>query len=162
MSSAPSDDELDETLGDLRRAMAAFPQPLNLDTSSAPGHVVAGARWVHDWATMDAELAALTEDSASSASPSSVRSSATLRQLLFASQSTRITIDIEQGPAGASVTGRCLPEVAGTVHLAAAGSVRSVELDEFGTFFIDGVGRGVAMAHVTTSDVTIRLEPFEI
>ncbi|MEV0801005.1 hypothetical protein AB0I34_25165 [Kribbella sp. NPDC050281] len=87
------------------------------------------------WRTIDAELAALTYDSAwESADAAPVRSeSATLRALTFASEGW--TIEIELTPTG--VLGQLDPPESGTVSARGhSGEVASAEIDDLGFFVL--------------------------
>jgi hypothetical protein len=117
-----NDDELFEALRD---ALAS--------SDEVPRAFVEAGKAAFGWQTIDAELAALTYDSAWDAlAPVLVRSeSATLRSLTFASDGW--TIEIELTPDG--VLGQLDPPEAGIVSARDdGGEIASAEIDDLGFF----------------------------
>ena len=121
-----------------------------------------GARWVHDWVNMDAELARLTHDSSAEPSLAPVRSGTPLRQITFACERFEIDIEIEPSERGVSMTGTVSPPTVGTIQATIGGVSHQGAIDELGTFLIDDVNHGVVMAFIIAEGVTIRLGSFEV
>lgn len=100
-----------------------------------PAGVLEGARAVYGWRTVDAELAALLYDSATSSSlPAAVRGEpATLRSLTFTAPD--LVIDLELDATG--LAGQVVPARPGTVlvHSPGAGDA-SAHVDEVGWFVV--------------------------
>jgi hypothetical protein len=69
----------------------------------APDHVVAAAKAVYTWRTIDEELAALTFDSSLDKELAGVRGTGTIRTLSFAVGSTIIEFDVSEGNDGAAL-----------------------------------------------------------
>ena len=115
----------DELLDALRDALVT--------TEEVPRAFVEAGKAAFVWRTIDAELAALTYDSAwdSPAVPAIRSESATLRSLTFASDGW--TIEIELTPDG--VLGQLDPPEAGTVSARGdGGKLASAEIDDLGFF----------------------------
>ncbi len=157
-----SEREADELLRVLKSALRSFPDLKDPTLETAPASVVDGARWVHDWHNMDAELARLAFDSHESPELTGVRSSSSLRQLTFVSDDHEIAIDIEPSPTGVSLTGTVTPVVGGNVDVFVGGVAHRGTIDDLGAFVLDNVDHGMALAFVITPDRTIRLGSFEL
>ncbi len=157
----PSDAELEETFKLLQAALATLPSP-GEQPESAPQSVVEGARWVHDWLNLDAELARLTHDSSINDSLASVRSTSALRHITFSGGNFEIEIEIEPVERGVSMTGTVTPSTSGTVQAVVGGISHQGPIDDLGTFLIDNVNHGVVMAFISTDSGTIRLGSFEV
>lgn len=155
------EDEL-ELLRVLRSALRSVPDLKDPAMETAPASVLEGARWVHDWHNMDADLARLAFDSHESLELAGVRSASSLRQLTFVSDDHEIAIDIEPGPSGVSLTGTVTPVVDGNVEILVGGIAHRGTIDDLGAFVLDNVDHGTALAFVTTVDQTIRLGSFEL
>ncbi len=152
----------DHTLDLLRRSLATAPLDLIPADTTPPDSVLDGARWVHDWLNMDAELAELTFDSTENVELAGIRATGSLRELTFVSGEHTIEIEIEPGRRTVGVSGTIDPSVAGSMQLVVGGEVFAGEIDESGGFMIDGVERGTALAFVETQRGKIRLGAFEI
>lgn len=152
----------DHTLDLLRASLDSMPLDLLPGQTSPPGSVLDGARWVHDWLNMDAELAELTFDSTENVELAGIRSTGSLRELTFVSGDRTIEIEIEPGRRAVDVSGMVDPPVSGTVQLVVGGEVFAGEVDESGAFAIAGLARGTALAFVETPTGKIRLGAFEI
>jgi hypothetical protein len=162
----PSDEELDDVLDDvldaMRAALAVLPDARVGALEPVPASVLEGARWVHDWVNMDAELAELTHDSDVDLGFASVRSTSPLRHVRFECGSYEIHIDVEPTERGISMTGTISPPAVGTARAVVGGVSHEGAIDALGTFLIDNVNHGVVMAYVTTEHSTIRLGSFEV
>ena len=157
-----TDDATDEVLDVLRRSLSALPEPTLPADAAAPRSVVDGAKWVHDWLNMDAELAEITFDSDENLALAGTRSMGSLRELTFVSGEYTIEIEIEPGRRTASVSGSIHPPVAGSVQLVVGGEVFAGDVDDSGSFAIESVAHGTVLAFVETSNRKIRLGSFEI
>jgi hypothetical protein len=152
-----------ETLRILRAALDSLPDPKDPARELAPAAVLEGARWIHDWHTMDSELAELTFDSQSDDRElAAVRSTSALRQLTFISGEIEIEIEIEPGEHGVSLSGTVSPVVGGTVQAVVGGVAERGSIDSLGTFVIDNIDHGTVLAFVETDSGTIRLGSFEV
>lgn len=157
----PSDEELDQTLELLKAALRTLPTALGVPVD-APKSVLEGARWVHDWVNLDAELARLTHDSSLDRSMASVRATGALRHVTFSAEKYEIEIEIESAERGVSMTGTVSPPASGTVQAVVGGISHRGQIDDLGTFLIDNVNHGVVMAYISTDSGTIRLGSFEV
>jgi hypothetical protein len=164
----PADHGLDSEDRDmvdlLRRALAALPSDLlpSADDAEPPASVIDGAAWVHDWLTMEAELAELTFDSVDQLELAGVRSIGALRELTFVSDAFTIEIEIEPGARTVEVSGTITPPVAGRLQLVVGGEIYAGEIDDRGAFAITAVPHGTVLALVDTAHGKIRLGSFEI
>ncbi len=158
----PAEDELEEAFTLLQAALSSLPDPPALEEEQAPAEVLEGARWVHDWVNMDAELARLTHDSSLDPGLASVRSSTSLRRISFECDDYEIEIEIEPSERGVSMTGTISPPTKGVVRAVIGGISHEGTIDDYGTFLIDDVNHGVVMAYVTAKGQTIRLGSFEV
>lgn len=112
----------DAVLDELARALRA--------QSEVPKDVVAAAKSIFTWRTVNAELAALTADS-SVAEPSGVRGTGTVRSLSFAAGDSVVELDL----AADGLTGLVLPPQLGRITIeTAAGDGLIAVVDEFGGF----------------------------
>ena len=152
----------DHMLDLLRRSLESVPLDLLPADAAPPESVLDGARWVHDWLNMDAELAELTFDSTENVELAGVRATGSLRELTFVSGEHTIDIEIEPGRRTVDVSGTIAPPVAGTVQLVVGGEVFAGDVDESGGFAIQGLARGTALAFVETAAGKIRLGAFEV
>lgn len=151
----------DETFDLLSASLQQLPTVASPD-DEPPAAVVSGAMWVHQWLTMDAELAELTFDSNHEPELAGVRSSGHLRELTFVSGEYTIEIQIEMGPRRALVSGTIDPPAAADLELLVSGEVFSGSAGEGGAFLIEDVPSGTVLAFFTVSDRKIRLGSFEI
>lgn len=158
----PSEGELEETFAILRAALSSLPEPASFGGEPAPKAVLDGARSVHEWVNMDAELARLTHDSSLDASLVTVRSGTALRHITFECEDYEIQIEIEPSERGVLMTGTVSPPTLGTVQAVIGGISYQGAIDEFGTFLIDDANHGVVMAYINTEHGTIRLGSFEL
>jgi hypothetical protein len=164
----PADHGLDsedlEMVDLLRRALAALPSDLlpSADDAEPPASVIDGAAWVHDWLTMEAELAELTFDSIDQLELAGVRSTGALRELTFVSDAFTIEIEIEPGARTVEVSGSITPPVGGRLQLVIGGEIYAGEIDDRGAFAIAAVPHGTVIALVDTAHGKIRLGSFEV
>ena len=153
-----------ETFDLLRRALASLPSDVlpSADDAEAPASVIEGAAWVHDWLTMEAELAELTFDSVDQLELAGVRSTGALRELTFVSDAFTIEIEIEPGARTVDVSGTITPPVSGRLQLVVGGEIYAGEIDGRGAFAITAVPHGTVLALVDTTHGKIRLGSFEV
>lgn len=162
----PADDGLQaddlDTIGLLRLAMRELPTDLLPSDDDPPESLHDGAVWIHDWLTMEAELAELTFDSVDQPELAGVRSTGALRELTFVSDASTIEIEIEPGVRSAGVSGTITPPVAGRVQLVVGAEIYAGEIDARGAFAIAAVPHGTVLALVDTAHGKIRLGSFEL
>jgi hypothetical protein len=124
------DDQLLEVLRDALTSASDMP----------PGLVEAG-KAVYSWRTIDAELAALTYDSAwedDEVVLTRAAESATLRRLTFASETLSIELELTPG----EMLGQVSPPQGGTVRLVAGSDdLGTTPVDELGFFVVRPVPR---------------------
>jgi hypothetical protein len=113
--------------------MAALGEAVRAARDVPPEFTEAG-KAAYTWRTVDAELAALTFDSAVEAAAPALRAEeASPRFLTFAA--AELTIELEIGPD--SIVGQIVPSQAGHVDTCpASGAAATAELDEIGCFII--------------------------
>ncbi len=148
----------------LRFALLSLPSDLlpSADDAEPPASVIEGAGWVHDWLTMEAELAELTFDSVDQLELAGVRSTGALRELTFVSDAFTIEIEIEPGARTVEVSGTITPPVTGRLQLVVGGEIYAGEIDDRGAFAIGAVPHGTVLALVDTAQGKIRLGSFEV
>jgi hypothetical protein len=124
------DDEV--VLGELARALRA-PGEVSPD-------VVAAAKSIFTWRTVNAELATLEYDSALDAEPAGARGeSATRRSLSFAAGGSTVEVDLS----AAELTGLIVPSLPGQVTgEGEAGDGPTVAVDDLGGFTVRPCPRG--------------------
>lgn len=154
---APSDDDLVDLL---RQTLDVLPAAT--DPDPPPSSVIEGARWVHEWLTMEAELAELTFDSDHRRELAGVRSTGSLRELTFVTGDHTIEVEIEAGPRTVKVSGTIEPPLDGSMQLVVGGEIFSSNIDRNGVFAVHGVAPGTVLAYIETRDDKIRLGAFEI
>jgi len=140
--SEAEDDELTAELGTAMRAAAEVPA----------GFVAAG-KAAFAWRNVDAELAALSYDSATEPALAGTRAErATLRALTFVA--SRLTIELEATESG--LVGQVVPQQPGEVELQQpGGGRRTVTVDELGWFaFRAPAPHGMCRMRVRTADGT--------
>ena len=152
----------DETLDLLRKALSAAPLDYIPADTEPPESVLDGARWVHEWLNLDAELAEITFDSTEDFELAGVRATGSLRELTFVSGEYTIDIEIEPGRRTVDVSGTIDPPIEGSVQLVVGGEVFAGDFDAAGAFSIEGLAPGTALPFVETQDGKIRLAAFEI
>jgi hypothetical protein len=119
--------------GDDDRLMAALGEAVRAGRAVPPGFTEAG-KAAYTWHNVDAELAALTFDSAAQAAATAVRAEeASPRFLTFAG--AELTIELEVGPD--SIVGQIvLPQPGHVDACPASGAAATAEIDEIGCFII--------------------------
>jgi hypothetical protein len=108
-----------------------------------PDEMMAAARAAFVWRTLDAELAALTYDSsADDRELAGVRGAATARLLTF--EAPEMTVEVEATAAGTGrrLIGQLVPPQRGEVEVRHPGGSTTVQADELGRFWADGVAPG--------------------
>jgi hypothetical protein len=116
----------DAVLDELDRALRA--------QAEVPPEVLAAAKSIFTWRTVNAELAALSYDSETHGEPAGVRgASRTVRSLSFAAGDSTVELDVTAD----AMTGLVLPPLPGRVTVEQpGGDGPSVEVDEFGGFSV--------------------------
>lgn len=147
-------DDPDTTLLDtLRKAIASFDGP--------PAAVVANARDAFLWHGIDAELAELVYDSATT-TLSGVRATEAARQITFRAPGLEIEVEVVSERARI-VVGQLVPPQAATIELAEADRIHRTDADALGRFTIDGVAPGpVKLTVVTEAGARIHTEGLTI
>lgn len=118
-----------------------------------PSDLVASAKALYTWRTVDAELAALTFDSIASADLAGVRSGDAARSVTF--ETAAVVIDVEISPAGArfDLVGSLAPADARSLTLQHVdGGTTEVSVDGLGRFRVAGVAPGTVRFVVEASD----------
>ena len=161
MTDKPMIDD-DDALAELvTNALGELPQPIDVN-SQPPASLIEGAKWVHEWVTMDAELAELTFDSTTNPELAGVRSLGALRELTFVSGQHTIEVEIDPNERTVTISGHVEPPVTGTMQLVIGGEIFEDELDETGSFCIEHVVHGTVLAFIQTPSGKIRLGSFEV
>lgn len=140
-----SRDESDEALlGELAEATRQAGRPT--------ATMAAAAEAAYSWRTVDAELAALTYDSAADDAVLVRDAGTSSRQLVF--EGARLGVEIEHTPDG--VVGQLVPPAPGVVLLLGpAGELARIEADELGCFRIEGARRGPVRLRCEAEGATI-------
>ncbi len=124
-SGTPEDDALLAELGEVLGERIGPPPP----------ELVAGAKGLFTWRTIDAELAVLTYDSLLDTEPSGVRSAVGLpRVLTFEAGALTVELEVESSTRGRRLSGQLVPAAAAEVEIHAGEVVARVEADAFGRF----------------------------
>lgn len=125
---------------------------------AVPGALVDAGKGVWAWRSVDAELAALTYDSALEAMAEQLvatrSEAATLRSLTYASQSLTIELEVTR----AALLGQVQPAQAAQVEVVARdGAVTRVDVDEVGWFTVRPTPRSPFRIACTTDDGSIKV-----
>jgi hypothetical protein len=139
-----------EWLDDDEKLMAALGEALRAAASVPPSFLEA-ARSTFAWRTIDAELAALTYDSAREQPGAALTRAepATLRSFTFAGRYLTVELHLSDR----ALHGQVVPAQPGRIELrTAAGPVRSVPVDEVGYFSLGAVPVGSFRLLVRTAD----------
>ena len=123
-SGTPEDDALLAELGEVLRERTGPPPP----------EVVAGAKALFTWRTIDAELAVLTYDSLLDTEPSGVRSAGLPRVLTFEAAGLTVELEVETEPRGRRLSGQLVPAAEAEVEVRAAEATVRAKADTFGRF----------------------------
>lgn len=135
----------DALLAELR-AIAGRADPI-------PELVDQAARDAFSWRDVDAQLAALTYDSAAAARPlAGVRGSTDTRALSFALDEIAIELEIEEHGDVRRILGQLAPAGAAEVELRHPSGTRQAEVDDLGRFRLDGVPVGPCSLRVALPD----------
>lgn len=145
-----------------RQSLDVLPLSLSPADNPPPAAVLKGARWIHDWHNMEAELAQLTFDSTADVELAGIRSNGALRELTFATDRYTIEVEVEPGPRTVTVSGMIDPPVSGTMQLVVSGEIFSGEISQHGSFSIPTVDHGTVLAFIETPNGKVRLGSFEI
>lgn len=127
----PIDDPEDEAtfaeLGEVIREFAGAPPP----------ELIAAAKDLFTWRTIDAELALLTFDSLVDEPSNAVRSTTDVpRVLTFEAGGLTVELEVEAPPTGRRLSGQLVPPQAAEVQASAGQYVRHVGADRFGRFVV--------------------------
>jgi len=137
-------------LDDDEQLMAALGKALRAGTS-VPASFLEAARSSFAWRTIDAELAALTYDSARQEYGASLTRAepATLRSFTFVASHVTIELHLSDGV----LRGQVVPPQAGELELRTArGPVSAVPIDEVGYFILGTVPAGSFRLLARTAD----------
>lgn len=117
-----------------------------------PPNVVAGAKALFTWRTIDAELAELTFDSVETGEVVGVRGADTIRLLTF--ESSSLTVELEVHPTGdrRRLVGQLVPASSAIVEVQHGGGTAEVGADALGRFALDGVAAGPVRLDVRAAD----------
>lgn len=152
-----------EVLELLRQTLDRLPLQRIPADDAPPPDLIEGSLFVHDWHNMDAELAEIEFDSAVDRELAGVRSSGgTLRELTFVAAGRRVELEIEPGPDSANISGRIEPPGVGTFQLVVGGEVFRGDVEPDGSFVIEEVSHGTALAFIDADEGRIRLGAFGI
>ena len=146
----PDDWTEEELLGELQAALLA--------EQEVPGALVDAGKAVWTWRSLDAELAALTYDSALEAMAEQLvatrSEAATLRSLTYASQSLTIELEVTRD----ALLGQVQPAQAARAELVTRdGAVTPVDVDEVGWFAVRPAPRSPFRIACTTHDRSIKV-----
>jgi hypothetical protein len=130
----------DDALLEELRALAARLDPV-------PERVQEGARAAYTWRTIDAELLALTGDSAfePEREPALVRATTGPRVLVF--ESEHLAIEMEVTPDSQQhlrIVGQLVPATRAEIEVQQGAGALTTESDELGRFLIEGLSPGPA------------------
>jgi hypothetical protein len=111
----------------------------HLSDSQVPFGADDAAMELFTWRTVDAELAALTADSALAA-PVGVRAGGEARTLTFAAQEVQVVVQITETAGQRQMLGQLVPGRPAQVLVRQGELVRTVEADHLGRFVINNLG----------------------
>jgi hypothetical protein len=133
-------DQDDDLLEELRTAVRQAGSP-------TPAMIAAGQAAL-SWATVDAELAALTHDSLLEEAVGVRGASSSTRDLVF--EGTEMSVELEQNPD--CLIGQLVPPATGEVTLLhPGGEVARTDVDEFGRFRFDRPVAGLVRLRCSTA-----------
>ncbi len=151
----PLDDE--ELLGLLSSALEGFEFD-EADDPVPPG-VDENSKWLHTFTQLDAELAELVSDSATSR-PVGVRGSGGSRRITYAADDVEIEIEVAAiGQGNLAISGQVLPSMDGEVRIVVADASQTALIDEFGRFRFGQISAGLALVVIEGESHTIRIGP---
>ena len=139
MSGAGEETEVAETGPDDDAVLDELGRALHAQTE-VPPDVLAAAKSIFTWRTVNAELAALSYDSDTHGEPAGVRgASVSLRSLSFAAGDSTVELDVTAD----GLTGLVVPPLPGRVKVEGADADGpAVAVDEFGGFSVRPCPRG--------------------
>ena len=134
------------------RLMAALGEAVR-DGLDVPPEFTQAGQAAYTWRTVDAELAALTFDSAVQAAAPALRAEeASPRYLTFAG--AELTVELEIGPD--SLVGQIVPSRPGHVDTCpATGAAATAQIDEIGCFIIRPLPSSPFRLHCHTAGVSV-------
>jgi hypothetical protein len=112
-----------------------------LSDSQVPFGANETAMELFTWRTVDAELAALTADSALE-TPAGVRAASAARTLTFAAQEVQVIVQITETTGQRQMLGQLVPGRPAQVLVRQGEVVHTVEADDLGRFVINELGPG--------------------
>jgi hypothetical protein len=128
------DPEDERLLEELRRAAGRYDPP--------PAWVMDAARSSLTWRTIDAELAALSFDSAVDQPASAVRSEGGPRQLTFEAPGLNIEVEVSADGTRRQLVGQLTPSQLARIDIRHAGGITTVDTDDLGRFRADAISAG--------------------
>jgi hypothetical protein len=140
--------EHDDALLDELRALADRVDPV-------PDRVNEGARAAWTWRTIDAELIALTRDSAIEQQPEAalVRTTTGPRLLVFESKHISIELEVTSDPdQRLRLVGQLIPPMRAEIEVQHAAGALETESDQLGRFVIEGLSPGPARVRCRLPD----------
>lgn len=144
------DPAADDGLDVLRQVLAEVDAP--------PAHVVDLAKDAFVWWGMDAELAELVYDSATTTAGTDVRSAAPERQMTFRAPGLEIEVEVVSERTR-TVIGQLVPAQPARVELRHAGRREEADADQLGRFLFEGVAAGpIKLTVVTAGGATVQTE----
>lgn len=145
MTTPPDDD--DELVAELRAALARAGAPSEQMTAAAEA--------AYSWRTIDAELAALTEDSFADGAVLAHSASAPVRTLVFVGSRLSVEITVSDD----RLAGQLAPAMAGTVIVSSpAGELGRAAIDDDGHFSLPRPGHGPLRLQVSTGSGELMTE----
>jgi len=140
-----TDDDILAELAEARRA-----------ASDVPGRILEIGRAAFAWRTVDAELVALSHDSAASPTAGTRAEQAAVRALTFVARDLTIEVEVTDD----ALQGQVVPPQPGEIELRdRTGAVATAPVDEVGWFVIARVPRGMFRLHLhTASGATVVTE----
>jgi len=142
-----SDDENRITGGEHDDALLEELRALANRIDPVPDRVHEGARAAWTWRRIDAELIALTRDSATEqeSSPALVRTTTGPRLLVFESRHISIELEVTNDPdQRLRLVGQLIPPVRAEIEVQHGAGTLETESDELGRFVIEGLSSGPA------------------
>lgn len=137
MTTPPDDDE--QLVADLRAAV---------EHAGAPSEqMIAAAEAAYSWRTIDAELAALSEDSFADGAVLAHAAAAPVRTMVFAASRLSVEISVSDQ----QLAGQLAPAMAGSVTVSGpAGELGRATIDDDGHFALPRPGHGPVRLRVST------------
>lgn len=146
-------DAEEEALMSELRALATRQDPV-------PPEAIAAARSAIAWRTLDAELAALTDDFSVEPASIGVRGTGTPTLLTFESPDLTVEIEILATASGQRLLGQLVPPTTGEVEVRHTAGTTRVRADEIGRFRADDVAAGPVSLRCTTASGVVQTDWF--